>query len=319
MSASQALSPKSSWTRWIGTAAAVVLGGVLLFSAFAKAIDIPLFADSLRRFGFIPLSMTTVLAYAVVAFEAVLGVILVTNFRTKPVLLLTSATFVFFTLVVARELLLPESERTGNCGCFGSLVERTPQQALIEDLIFVALSGLAWLGRTESISRFRRRLRTIFAGLAGVASVGLTAIAPSLPFDDLATRLKVGATAADTKLDTVITELQEGRVLLVIFDRDRDDEATKVAVQRLNDELFFQENAATQLFGLATNQPELAAKFLWTMGPAFEFREAPPEFVRGFYRKLPRAALFDGGKIVRVWNEIPSREVLQSLARGELE
>jgi hypothetical protein len=131
---------------WLGRLAAIVLGVVLLVAAYAKALDPQLFASQLSDLLPLGASLALPLAIVIVGYEAGLGAALVRGWRHPLVLAATTATFVVFVGVVAWYLVQP-NEPVGGCGCFGQLVERTPLQALYEDLAFVALSGLAWLGR----------------------------------------------------------------------------------------------------------------------------------------------------------------------------
>lgn len=306
---------------WAGFLAAFVLGAVLLFSGFAKGLDPALFADGLGKLGFVPAGLAAPLAIGVVAFEAALGLALVLNLRTKPVLITTLLTFVFFTAVVIREMFLPASEQS-SCGCFGNLVERTPQQALIEDLIFVGLAIVAFIGRRPATAAPQPRWPRWAIAIGGLAGIAFCLLSPRLPLDNIATRLKPGLAlgavkVGDQALDNIITETQDGRHLVLFLDRSREDDQTRQAIERINKALVYNDTSATQVWGVAEQNEELAAQFLWTAGPAFEIRGAPPAFMRAMYRKLPRVALIVNSKIVKVWNEFPDEATLQSLARGE--
>ena len=142
----------------IGGLAAAILGLVLLVAAYAKAIDPGLFALQLQDLAPLPLGLAHVLAVLLVGFEAGLGAALVVGWRTPTILLVTNVTFLLFLGVVLWHLWSP-GDAGASCGCFGNLIERTPQQAVAEDLLFLGVSGLAWLGRRHEPDPQARRRR----------------------------------------------------------------------------------------------------------------------------------------------------------------
>jgi hypothetical protein len=301
--------PRMSKLGTPGAAAACLLGAVLLLAAYAKAIDPHGFAIQLCDMMPVPLAVAYPLALAIIAFEAGLGAALLWAPRHPFVLLLGSATFLAFVGIVAWQLVRPNGATA--CGCFGHLFERTPRQALYEDVGFVALSGLAWLGRASEPGVLRHGPSLLAAG----TGVALALCAPWLPLDDQATALAPGASVEATQLDAVIPQLRAGRHLVLLLDRA--DPTTRTRIAHLNETLKLP-HGATPVWGVADDDPELAAAFLWTAGPAFEIRSVPPRMLRRLYRTLPRSALFDGGRVVATWRGFPSDATLDALARGEL-
>jgi hypothetical protein len=292
-----------------GVVAASLLGGVLLLAAYAKAIDPHGFAVRLRDVVPVPDAIAYPGALVVVAFEAGLGAALLGGSRHPLVLLLTTATFLAFVGIVAWQLVRPDG--VAACGCFGQLLERTPRQALYEDVAFAALSGLAWLGRTARSGVFRPGPSVLGAG----ASVALALFAPWLPLDDQATALAPGASVEATQLDGIVPELRAGRHLVLLLDRA--DPTTRTRIAHLNERLKLP-HGATAVWGFADDNPGLAAAFLWSAGPAFEVRSVAPRMLRRLYRTLPRSALLDAGHVVATWSGFPSDATLDTLARGEL-
>jgi methylamine utilization protein MauE len=290
-----------------GAAAGYVLGGVLLLAASAKAMDPHGFADRLHDMS-VPANLAYPGALAVVTFEAGLGAALLGGSRHSLVLLASTATFVMFVGIVTWQLAWPGE--TGSCGCFGQLFERTPRQALYEDVGFVALSGVAWLGRPRP-----RGLRWRPSLLGAVAALALAVCSPSLPLDNEVTALAPGATVEATQLDRIAPELRAGRHLVLLLDRAAP--ATRARIPDLNEHLQLP-HGATPVVGFADDDPALAAAFLWAAGPAFEVHGAPTRLLRRLYRTLPRSALFDGGHVIATWTGFPADAVLDTLARGEL-
>jgi len=294
--------------RILGTVAAYVLGGVLLFAAYAKAVDPQGFAASLRELP-VPASIAYPCALAIIAFEAALGATLLSGSRHAFVLVVTNAVFFLFVGIVASQLIRPDGAIA--CGCFGHILERTPRQALYEDVGFVALSALAWMGRTA-----RSNVLHWWPGAAATAAgVALALCAPWLPLDDQATALAPGVTIQETHLDAALPELRAGRHLVLLLDRG--DPATRQGIAHLNEHLKLP-HGGTTVWVVADDDPELAAEFLWSAGPAFDVRGVPPRILRRLYRTLPRSALIDGGRVVQTWSGFPPDATLDALARGEL-
>jgi len=293
----------------LGPTSARLLGAVLLFAAYAKAIDPRGFAVRLHDMLPVSAAAAYVCGLAVVAFEAGLGAALLGGSRHRRVLLLASATFLVFVGIVTWQLVRPGEAAA--CGCFGQLLERTPWQALYEDLCFVVLSSLAWVGGTARPAVLRTG-PSVFGAGAGIA---LALCAPWLPLDDHATALAPGVTVEATHLDEIVPELRTGRHLVLLLDRG--DPETGVRIAQLNERLKLP-GGPTPVWGVADDDPALANAFLWSAGPAFEVRGAPPRMLRRLYRALPRSALVDGGHVVATWSGFPSDATLDALGRGQL-
>ncbi len=298
------------WSRMIGTLAGILLGLVLLASAWTKGVDPAGFAEQIVRLGLLPPGLATWGGILVIGLEAALGLALVAGLRRPPILVAVTLMMAGFVAITAWEFVHP-LEDYSSCGCFGNLVQRTPGQALAEDIGFLVLAGLSWLGRPTRPARLRWAL--VPAGFA--AGVALALLAPSLPLDDLATRLRPGTTVASLRLDEIIPELQEGTHLVLLLDRA--DETTRAEIPRVNEHLALV-GGPVDVFGLAEENEELEVEFLWTAGPAFDVRGAPWSLLKPLYRKLPRSFLVRDGVVVRVWNGIPPDEDLDRLASGKV-
>jgi hypothetical protein len=293
----------------LGPVAARLLGVVLLVAAYAKALDARGAAARLRDLLPVPAGLAYPAALAVIAFEAGLGAALLAAPRNRRILVVGSATFLGFVAVVAWQLVRPEGAAA--CGCFGQLLERTPRQAFYEDLGLAGLSGLAWLGDPAPPGA-----RRPWAGVLGAcAGVAFALTAPWLPLDDHATALAPGVAIEATQLDRLIPELRTGRHLVLLLDRA--DPTTRARIPHLNARLGLP-RSGTPVWGVADDDPDLATAFLWSAGPAFEVRGAPPQMLRRLYRTLPRSALVDGGRVVATWSGFPPDAALDALARGEL-
>ncbi len=299
---------RSRATAIVGTVSAVLLGLVLIFSAWAKALDPEGFAQLIVERGLMPAALAYWAGVAVIAFEAALGVCLVLNLR-RPLVLVPAALLMLFFLALSAWTYLYPSQEASSCGCFGNLIASSPGQALARDAVLSGLALLAFLGRPREL---RSGWRTLLAAAAALVFGAFALAAPSLPLDDLATRLKPGVTIASLRIDEIIPELQDGTRLVLLLDRA--DEPTRAAIARVNEKLALARPDA--VFGMAKKDDALANEFQWTAGPAFEVRDAPQSMLKPFYRRLPRSFLVEDGTIVKVWNGIPGDDVLGALAEG---
>jgi hypothetical protein len=107
------------------------------------ALSILLLAASILRFWsearypqlpYRPWMDNRAIAYSTVAFEAILGLVLLSGLWPRPTWYATVATFGLFTLITAAETLQGKT----SCGCFGS-VQIRPVYTLFLDLTAVAL------------------------------------------------------------------------------------------------------------------------------------------------------------------------------------
>ena len=316
--ANPSLAPRP-WTWWLGTAAGVFLGGVLLVATWAKAIHPAAFAEQIRIEGLDVLLPAMAVVYVALVLEGALGVALVVDLRRLWVLVPAALLVAFFVFLNARGWYLEAHglrEEASACGCFGNLVERTPEEAFWQDLfLLVPPLALAFLGRLRGARRLPP-LRTALVALAAIATLVLTWRAPSLPLDDLATRLSPGVRVADlcagggggkgvaVCLDAVVPELSAGEHLVVLADLE--DEGFTAAVDRLNAYAFAARSGeSSPLWVLTTATPEAQRAFFWQWAPVFEIREVPEALVAPLYRRLPRSFRVEDGVVTETWSGLP--------------
>ncbi len=300
----------TAWPRWFGAAAGFLLGLVLLYSSWAKALDPHGTGEIYARKGLLPASLATAVVLAGVGVEAALAFALLSNFRRRLVLLGATLLMLGFFGLTTYEFFVP-SKDASSCGCFGNLIVRTPGQAVIQDGLFLVFALFAWVGAP----RGRAPLARWAVPVAGfVLAVTLGVLAPKLPVDNLATRLKPGVKVASLKIDEILPELQRGRSFVILIDRG--DEKMVDQVKRINEQLALKQGLPLNVLGLAEDNENLATQFQWSAGPAFEVRSAPYTTIKPLYRKLPRSFVVQDGVVTRVWNGIPDDATLTSLAEG---
>jgi hypothetical protein len=320
----------------LGTLSGVVLGCVLLLSAYTKAADPGGFAEGIVRDGLLPEALSFPAALLVIAVEGALGVALVCAIRRPAVLFPSTLLMAGFLLLAGWQWAFP-SEDASNCGCFGAAIQQTPAEHFAVNSYYFALACLAWLGRRREPTRSVRPWALVPAA-AFVATLAFALLAPRLPLDGLwgVTTLREGFRLDEpqcpplpaelvmrhairvepclrTQLLEVIPELESGESVVLLIDRA--DEATRAEIARVNQALALSGGPVT-VYGLAEENEELAMEFFWTAAPAFEVRGAPYGMLKPLYRSLPRTFAVRDGRVVKIWNGIPGEERLSELAKG---
>jgi uncharacterized membrane protein YphA (DoxX/SURF4 family) len=322
-------SSPSWWTRTLGHVGGAILGAVLLVAAWGKALDPMAFAEEIRAQGLELFLTAPVLAVLFVAVEVALGVALVLGLRRSWVMVPTTAMVGLFLFLNGRAYwrfsqgLIDASE---SCGCFGSLVSRTPAEAFWQDLFLLVPPLLvAFLPQGEPGARLLARRVTV--GVATVAAVVFAALAPRLPLDDLATRLAPGARVSELCagreeggsvricLDSLVPELEEGSHLVIIAPVEDADLAARVA--ELNQ--LSGDPKAPRVWLLTASEEEERAAFFWQYGPTFEIREVPETLLRLLYRTTPRSFAARDGGVEQTFAGIPRLSEVASGAPAAIE
>lgn len=133
------------WRDWVGLAARLVVGVVLLVAGALKIVNIPAMELAINAYKIFPYEIVKVLAYVVPISELVLGVLLVLGLFTRISAILSGLMFAAFIAGIAsawtRGLSL-------DCGCFGGGGEIDPSdtkylEEILRDIGLLALC--AWL------------------------------------------------------------------------------------------------------------------------------------------------------------------------------
>jgi hypothetical protein len=304
--------------RFLGLAGGAVLGVVLLVGAYAKALDPLAFVDLIRNEGLDFLLPASWVAAIALGLEMFLGSALLLGIRRRWVLYPSALLVVFFLFLTGRTYLRSLNgtlDEQAGCGCFGNLVERTPAEAFWQDAaMLVPALLLAFLatgrpGRTGGASpRAFPRARTAVVVALTALGLGFVWMAPSLPIDDLATRLRPGiqvdeiCSGQDEEricLGTIRPELLEGDHLVVIADLL--DRGFGEQVQGLNAYRF----EVGDVVVLSAATAEQHRQFFWEWGPAFEIVEAPATLLSPLYRQLPRSFVVQDGEVVETFAGLP--------------
>ena len=300
----------------VGRLAALLLGAILLVAAWAKLLAPLAFAEQIAREGLDFLVPASGMALLAIGLEVGLGLALVLGIRRRWVLWPTGALIVLFLFLTGRAYWLWSHgllEAEAGCGCFGNLVDRTPAEAFWQDLaMLVPLYLASFLGRPDAASR-TPAWRRVTVAVAVVAAMLFAWRSPSLPLDDLATRLAPGVEIAaicaggqtDAEsicLDVLLPALAVGEHWVVLTEL-----ANERFVAGLDDlNALATAGAGPDVWVLSADPPEEHQAFFWRAGPAFEVREVPLPLIRPLYRSTPRSFRLRDGKVVETVTGLPA-------------
>ncbi len=202
-----------------------------------------------------------------------------------------------------------------NCGCFGTLVERTPGEALVEDLFMMGFLLIAWrFGGRRWKPQFISR--GAVAGGAGLALV--LVLIGFLPESEriVSSDLKPGVTLAGLKLSGSEIDLSTGIYLVELFSPRCGRCAA--AVPKLNH--WAETPGMPPIVALHSFPPDskYLADFVEQLQPTYSIASiSTSDWKRLTWRHgWPRLAMVEDGQIRRVWehHEMPSTRYLVELA-----
>lgn len=127
----------------IFTLLSVLLGLVFLFSGYTKLYPIELFEITFVDIGVASWKMAPFIARIIIGLEFFLGVMLVLNLYLKKFTLkAVLALLVFFTGFLIITIIMQGN--SGNCKCFGNMIEMTPFESIIKNIVLIGLSLLIY-------------------------------------------------------------------------------------------------------------------------------------------------------------------------------
>jgi hypothetical protein len=311
------------WLRGLGTLGGAFLGLVLLVAAWAKALDPLAFAQQIHGEKLDFLLSAPAVALLALGLEVGLGAALLLGVRRLWVLVPAALLVAFFLFLTGRTYWLAAhgvAPDAAGCGCFGNLVVRSPAAAFWQDLLLLVPGlALAFLGRRGDAGRRLPAARTALAAVLAVGAMVFAWKAPSLPLDDLATRLKPGAeiqrmcagTGNDRVcLDSVATDLHAGTHLVVLADLA--DPGFQKSVAALN--AYATSGREPAVLVLADVTAEAKQAFFWRFAPSFPIVETPGAILRPLYRRLPRSFVVENGRVTRTYPGLPPLNIPSKLA-----
>lgn len=296
---------------------AFLLGAVFLVSGLAKTPDMMTFIAQVKAYGLIGNhTAAAVSAWALVAFECALGTALVVGYRLRITL---GATLLLLLVFLGATVFAWHTGVTEECGCFGTLLPRSPAKAALEDgaMLLLALAAL-WMvwGEGGPVSKTRPWL-VLAAGLTGV----LLPVALGFPvFDALAPSRHEGTPVGKVSfMGAEPVDLEHGKYLVALMDADclHCQEAVPM-LNGLENQAQYSGDApgVPRIIALCMNGHEERAFFTETFLPAYPLYQVSPD---DFYRLLgdaqtPIYLLIADGRLIHVWKErVPDFQELLAL------
>jgi hypothetical protein len=283
--------------RWFPRFLAIVVGLVLLIAGVLKGIDIQLFIRQIRDYGIIswrPFLIAS--AWGMIVLECGLGAALILLYRPKIVFPLTALLFLIFAGATGWAWI---TEATQECGCYGAWLRQTPGQAVIENLILLAATVLAWVGlRHAQTSRIRVKAWVVMVALLIGLAMPLASGPPIW-----------GVNNADPKpprFDPIPVhglgdvDLNTGRYLIVLMGTDCAH--CQEAIPELN--ILAEDPNLPMLLALCTSEEADCIEFAEAFLPVFPIGHISDNL---FWRllsdgELPRTILLQDGRALHSWD-----------------
>ena len=140
----------------------ILLAAVFIVSAVAKIFSIDQFELYVYSYGLFSLNITFILVRLCIGIELMLGVLLLTGWRRRMILLAMLAMLLFFCLFLCFAAL---RGRTDSCQCFGQLADTPPTLSLLKNAVLVIMT-LAALRLQGKQSRKRTWLVAVLTAAA---------------------------------------------------------------------------------------------------------------------------------------------------------
>ena len=153
----------------------ILISFVFFLSAIAKLFPDPSYAltyfevHQLEPMG-IPLSIAQYLSRILIGVEFAIGFLLLLPFFLKRVILPVTI-FMLTVFIVELGLEIIFKGNAGNCGCFGTLIEMTPLEAMLKNIVSIAL--LVWY---YFLTKYKRKLVNLYVAFCCYIGIILTVI-----------------------------------------------------------------------------------------------------------------------------------------------
>jgi hypothetical protein len=126
-----------------GSVIAVLAGAVFIFSGATKLMPVEAFEISLVDIGFASFYTAPVLARLLIGLEFAVGFLLIFHFWLRKITVpLAAGLLVIFTIYIL--YLLKTYGNRGNCGCFGTVVQFTPLEGVIKNIVLFIMLWIAY-------------------------------------------------------------------------------------------------------------------------------------------------------------------------------
>ena len=127
----------------------IVIGSVFIIAAILKLMSIDEFEIYIYSFDIFSFLLTTFVSRIIIIGEFILGLFLILKINYKLTWRLTFISLILFTLFLIYVAIFRQD---ANCHCFGELVELSPLESIIKNLVMIAL---LMLGQQTTSSKLK--------------------------------------------------------------------------------------------------------------------------------------------------------------------
>ncbi len=272
--------------RWTG----VALGAIFIVAAASKGTDLVRFYRQtetiFESFGLPPTKLwelfAIISAMFVILIELILGAMLVTRYYYRTAVIGSLILLTGFTAFIGWAIV---TESISDCGCFGALLKRSPQEALIEDIIMLVMAGFGLFGSSSSRPKVWR-ITSFITGLGVVWLIVFYLIQPSWG------ALRTGSVWEP--LDDSSTSNEP--FLLWTFDPDCFECQSRVIY--LNSIVAFD----NEIIALTDASPGKIQEFIWDFEPAFDIERVQSKNLDRMGLHLGSLLIVEQNRIQQVWH-----------------
>ena len=247
--------------------------------------------------------------------ECLVGLALLIDWKPRLVLPMGVAMMAFFIFITAMSWHRGAGE---SCGCFGNLVNRSPGEAMVENVLMLGLLVFSWWGlrRRSVVFRTWRRWAIVAGGLAFLTVLGVRYVSERDRMTE--SDLEVGFQFADVPLLDSDIDLTRGAYLVELFSPTCSH--CQQAVPKVN--AWAADPNVPRVIALsryAQDDPRMV-QFKQQYQPRFEIVTiSHVDFMRLVWRHgVPRLAYVEDGVVKRVWkgSGVPSLAELKGLNKS---
>jgi uncharacterized membrane protein YphA (DoxX/SURF4 family) len=119
-----------------------LMGLVFIYSGYTKLYPIEPFEYTFVDIGICNWATAPFVARFMIGLEFFIGLLLIFGVRIKFTIKLTVGTLLFFCVYLI--IMILREGNNGNCGCFGNAIAMTPVQALIKNVIMIAVCWILY-------------------------------------------------------------------------------------------------------------------------------------------------------------------------------
>ena len=279
-----------------------IVGLVLLGSGLQKAFGVDLFIRQMRDYEIITNPLLIIFcAWGLIAFECCIGTALIVNF--KPKIAVPLGVMIFLVFIGATGYAWATGV-TDDCGCFGAWIERTPKQAMIEDLFLLAALIVSWKWNkgVKKWPLYLKELITVAALLAGLA-IPVTA-GPLLDRLSVAISGPVKEGTEPFVLENFKPrDLSTGKHIVFIMATD----CSHCIAEMESLDMIGEDKDLPETIAFVINSEDRIEDFNFEFEPTFKIFKIPDD---DFWRllgdgEIPRTLLIDKGMVLKKWDFAP--------------